>query len=763
MNPESPACHQGSRPRNPAWCIHLTLGLLLVARACLVGAVDGADELHKARELSTQGDLRGALTLLEDMDSLSEPASDLQIDARLLRIDLLRRVGKPAQANKALSELHERLAAGADAQTAFLAQVHRQHALLHFQNGEFEAARGEMGAALALADQLGPDLRASLLNDAAILQQQAGDPAAAITQFTAAAELVMGKDAETSYRINAARAMLEDGRLQASLKEARRIAQRMDDSPHVSTVRHRLALAALLRQAVNRYGADAGYRLAALELLQGTGSDTTADDRHQSLVKGAMAELYADDRQFDAALHFARTALRSAARVDAQDLEYRWEWVLARAFSEQGEPEPAMAAYARAIASLGSLRASLDSFDRNTLDDIIKPLYYEYADLLLRHSAGLERGAGKQRLLSDARATLEALKVAEVQDYFREQCVGDEEVLLDQLAANTAVLYPVLLDDRLELLLTTDAGIEQIAVPAGRSNLVRLVRDFRLNIEANTGTGDYLRQARQLYDLLIRPLEPQLTRLRVETLVFVPDGPLRTIPLAALHDGEAFLIERYAIATAPGVTLIEPRAFAGRSYTTLAGGISESVQGFPALPGVQRELSALAGMLDAEVLENRSFTRDRVQSELQSGNYSIVHFATHGQFRDTYDDSFLLTYDDRLLINDLGRSIQSRSSNREPLELLVLSACETAAGDDRAALGLAGIALKAGARSALATLWEVDDRSAVDIVQAFYDSLSAGGHSRARSLQRAQLQLIHGGSNPHPSQWAPFLLIGNWL
>lgn len=764
MNPEASACPRASPHPNPAWRIHLALALLLMVKACHAVAVENPDALRAVQELSTRGDLRGALTLLENMDApLSRESTAVQIDARLMHVDLLRRIGKLVQANNALSALRAQLDALPDTDTALVAELHRQSALLHSRTGSLHEAQREMRAALALTDQLSPGLGASLRNDAGIIRQQAGDPAGAIAEFTEAARQSIGQDEAITYEINAARAMLEDGRLEDSLDSARRLARRLDTAPVSSTLRHRIALAALYRHAVNRFGADMKYRLSALELLQGADAEALTNYRYQSLLNGHMAELYADDRQFDVAQAFARDALSAAAKESAQDLEYRWEWILARAFRELGESAPALAAYARAIGSLENLRASLETFDPATLDDIIKPLYYEYADLLLRQSADEEAGARKQDLLSDARATLEALKLAEVQDYFREQCVGDEKVLLDQLAANTVVLYPVLLEDRLELLLTTDAGIEQIAVPVERARLVDLVRDFRLNIEENAGTDDYLRQAQQLYDLLLRPLEPELARHRVETLVFVPDGPLRTIPLAALHDGEVFLIERYAVATTPGLTLIEPRPFVGRSYSTLAGGISESVQGFPALPGVQRELSALAGMLDAEVLENRDFTRARVESELQSGNYSIVHLATHGQFRGSYDDSFLLTYDDRLMINDLGRSIQSRAVNREPLELLVLSACETAAGDDRAALGLAGIALKSGARSALATLWEVDDQSATEIVQEFYNSLSQGTHSRARSLQRAQLQLIHSGSNPHPSHWAPFLLIGNWL
>ncbi|MEQ9465231.1 MAG: CHAT domain-containing protein [Haliea sp.] len=756
--------HWLSAVRRGAGRLALCLCLCLALAASTVASAAYEDTLRRAETLAAGGDLNKALALLEETAATASAGiTGTEVEGALLRIDLLRRLGKLSQAMSALTAMEARLAGRQGTGPAETAQLYHQRALLQLQTGDLESAETSILSALALESRLPPELQASMLNDAAVIRLRRGDSSGAIAQFLTAARRVAGGAAEASYRINAARAMLDDGQLGSALDEAERVSQLLPQSAAPSTAPLRIALAALYRDAVNGWGADATYRLAALELLQEAADDASVSRRNLSLGKGNIAQLYADDRQHDVALLYARAALNDAAQANAQDLEYRWEWILARAFAEMGESDSALAAYGRAIVSLRKLRSSLESYDPDTLEEIIKPLYYEYADALLGQTAGLENSAQKQDLLSDTRAALEELKLAEVQDYFGEQCLADEKVLLDQLAVNTVVLYPVMLENRLELLLTTESGIQQISVAVDRDALVALIRDFRLNIEVNTGTGDYLQQAQGLYDLLIRPLEPELQRQRIDTLVVVPDGPLRTIPLAALHDGEAFLIERYAVATTPGLTLIDPQPFAGRSYATLVGGLSESVQGFPALPGVNRELMALEGLFGARVLKNESFTLASVESELQSGNYSVVHFATHGQFADSYDNSFLLTYDDRLQINDLGRNIQARTGTSEPLELLVLSACETAAGDDRAALGLAGVALKAGARSALATLWEVDDESTVEIIREFYASLAAGRESKARSLQLAQLQLIRSGRHPHPSQWAPFLLIGNWL
>ena len=140
-----------------------------------------------------------------------------------------------------------------------------------------------------------------------------------------------------------------------------------------------------------------------------------------------------------------------------------------------------------------------------------------------------------------------------------------------------------------------------------------------------------------------------------------------------------------------------------------------------------------------------------------------MHIATHGQFKNDVSDSFLLTFDDRLTLDRLDEYVGQFRYRDEPLELLTLSACETAAGDDRAALGLAGIAIKAGARSALATLWYINDEASSLLVEKFYEALHDPSVSRATALQRAQLSLLQDRRYRHPGYWSPFLLINNWL
>jgi CHAT domain-containing protein len=233
--------------------------------------------------------------------------------------------------------------------------------------------------------------------------------------------------------------------------------------------------------------------------------------------------------------------------------------------------------------------------------------------------------------------------------------------------------------------------------------------------------------------------------------------------MSALFDGNQFIVEKYAIATTPGISLTLPQPLEVERAHIFAGGVSESVQGFAALPGVPGELANLRSLYGAATLSNAGFSSQSVSQQLASTDFSIVHIATHGHFDSNPQQSFLLAYDDKLTMNALSRSIGTRRLLGQPLELLVLSACETAAGDPRAALGLAGVALRAGASSALATLWQISDTATVEVIDTFYDQVSKPGISKVQALQTAQIKLIEQPRFNHPNYWAPFLLIGNWL
>ena len=194
----------------------------------------------------------------------------------------------------------------------------------------------------------------------------------------------------------------------------------------------------------------------------------------------------------------------------------------------------------------------------------------------------------------------------------------------------------------------------------------------------------------------------------------------------------------------------------------MVNGLSEGVQGFEDLPYVEAEITGITSVYGGKQLVNEGFVKDSVIAELERVPYSVVSFSTHGYFDSNPAESFVLTYDDRLSLDDLERFIRISEFREQPVELIVLSACDTAGGDERAALGLAGIGVKAGARAVLASLWAVNDRSTAVLVPAFFEHLGDGSASKAVALQRAQRAMLRDDRHAHPYHWAAFVLIGNW-
>jgi len=490
------------------------------------------------------------------------------------------------------------------------------------------------------------------------------------------------------------------------------------------------------------------------------------DARARSYALGYLGELYEQGARREEALQFTQRAIVAAQLADAPEILFRWQWQAGRLLRSQGDGEQAMLSYQQAVATLATVRQDLTAGGaRASFRESIGPVYSELADLLLERSASLADPKLAAQHLVDARSTMELFKGAELQDYFQDDCVTALRARtagIDQLAPRTAALYPIILKDRLELLLTLPDGMKRFTARVPADTLTSEIRAFRLLLEKRT-THQYYPHARKLYDWLIAPIAAELDRQQVDTLVIVPDGALRTIPLAALHDGEQFLIARYAVVTTPGLTLTDPRPLPRERARLLLSGLTESVQGFAPLPYVAEELQTIHKIYGGTILQDGQFTLSNMEKGLEQTPYSIVHIASHGQFDSDSEKTFLLTYEGKLSMDKLEQFLSLSKFRTEAVELLTLSACQTAAGDDRAALGLAGVAIKAGARSALATLWTVNDPASALMVSDFYRQLRTPGISKAKALQQAQLGVLKDIRYRHPNYWSAFLLIGNWL
>jgi len=497
-------------------------------------------------------------------------------------------------------------------------------------------------------------------------------------------------------------------------------------------------------------------------------ADKIGDVRTKSYADGYLGHLYETEHRYDEGLQLTRRAIFSAQAASAPESLYRWEWQLGRLLADTGKLDDAITAYYRAAEVLKPIRsevASALSIGLLSGEESIRPLFFEQADLLFQRASLTADPKASEQYLRYARDAIETYKAAELRDYFRDQCVDALQAKLTKLetiSPTTAVIYPIVFSDRTEVLASFSSGMQRYSVPVSSDVLTKEVRAFRRTVEKRT-TLEYLDHAQQLYDWLIRPLESELSRQKIQTLVFVPDGALRTIPFSALHDGKSFLIQQYAIAMTPGLYLTDPRPLNLEKIRTLAGGLISSVQGFPSLPYVAEEVQSVRSLFQADQLINEEFRTGLLEQELRESRYGILHIATHGKFSTNAYDSFLLTFDGKLTMDMLDQLIGLFRYRQDPLELLTLSACQTAVGDDRAALGLAGVAIKAGARSALATLWFINDEASAALVSEFYRQLRDPSVSKAVAIQRAQLKLLNDRVYDHPAYWSPFLLLNNWL
>jgi CHAT domain-containing protein len=505
----------------------------------------------------------------------------------------------------------------------------------------------------------------------------------------------------------------------------------------------------------------------------------------------ALAQLYEDaDRNADA-LKLTDDAIAQLGSEQASDLLIKLEWRRGRILHKLGSDDSALQAYQLAVDRIEAIRQDIpiEYVDgRSSFRVTLEPIYLGLADLLLQRG-GAADAEQRVQLFRRARDTVELIKQTELQDYLGDRCLVENgrPLVSATLPAGTAVLYPVILDKRLELLLETSAGIERRYVEIDSQS----IRDKALAFAANVREArpEYLKQARELYDLILRPLDEVFVRRKIDTLVVVPDGALRLIPMGALHDGERFAITRFAITIAPGLTIASAVKSGKEAGKVLLAGLSEpgpvidklsarnidqltrtgTVRGVRsanlkeglALPGVTEEIEALKGTTHGDRLLNKEFTVARFRSQLGSGSYSIVHIASHAMFSQRAEASFIMAYDDVLTIDELQTLLRADQVQANPIELLSLSACQTAEGDDRAPLGIAGAALKARAGSALGSLWPVDDEATKTLMVRFYTLFTTDGLTKAKALQGAQVEMIQSRAFAHPFFWAPFILVGS--
>jgi len=756
------------------------LGVILALTLVTLGS---ADELPPSEKLFEQGVKafgRGAFE--EAASSWSSAASAYERERKPSgRISALVHL---AQAQSALGQYRQAVGSlGAALELAEqLGDLRRIASIVaglgnaHIALGPPETAELYLSRALSVARQVGDStLTAVILNNRGNLLVTQQKNAEAIAAYKESAELAK----QAGHRLLRARALTNAAavlRQTAAAQESRELLDAASDELRGLEATHETAFALInvglayrdLRPSLPASGDLLLLRAAGALTEAAALADKIGDRRTTSYAWGYLGGLYEAERRHAEALELTRRAILAAQQVNAPESLYRWQWQAGRLLKKLGVVDDAIASYRRAVYTLQAIRQELSigyGPQPTSFRETIGPVYFELVDLLLQRAGTVRTPAEIAPYLIEARETVELFKVAELRDYFRDDCVDtalSKVTKLDVVSQTAVVVYPILLQDRTELLVSLPSGLKRVSVPVGIDRLTQEVRQFRRRLEKRT-TREYLPHAQQLYDWLMRPLEADLKASGIDTLVFVPDGPLRTIPMAALHDGKQFLISKYAMAITPGLNLTDPRPVKREGAKVLAVGVTEAVQGFPPLPNVLAELEALRSLFPVTTLVDREFLVAKFEEKLKEERFTILHIASHGEISSEPGKTFLLAFDGKLTMDRLDQYIGLFKFRDDPLELLTLSACDTAEGDDRAALGLAGVAIKAGARSAVATLWEINDVAAAGLVADFYRGLQDPSISRAAALQRAQVKMLSDPRYEHPGFWAPFLLIHNWL
>ncbi len=370
-----------------------------------------------------------------------------------------------------------------------------------------------------------------------------------------------------------------------------------------------------------------------------------------------------------------------------------------------------------------------------------------------------------------ARDVIEGLQIAELDNYFQDACLTFKKQNIEQIDPTAAVIYTIILPEHLEVILALPGGkLSHYNNLVSQVELEQTVEQLRRYIKEPDRLRDVQLLTNKIYGWLIEPFRQDLAeQQQIQTLVFVLDGVLQNIPMAVLYDGENYLLEKYAIALTPGLRLINPEK-ESINHIALGGGVSQTRQiqdrQFTPLENVQTELSSMQSLVKGKTLLNDQFTQGNLVSQLNENPFSIVHLATHGQFSSDPNNTFILLWDRLMNIKDFSNILHNRNQARSrPIDLLVLSACETATGDKRATLGLAGMAVRTGARSTLATLWQVNDESTSTLMSKFYRYIENNkNYNKAEALRLAQLELWQNQERDWqiPAFWAAYVLIGNW-
>jgi CHAT domain-containing protein len=586
----------------------------------------------------------------------------------------------------------------------------------------------------------------------------------ALDYFEQAERSTQNPTEQLQAKLSQLQLLIEHGQSQDSANLATQIAQQIKTQlPTLSPSRTSLYTAINFVATLNDLE-NPGQLVPLSDLAQLTqqvvkSAQSINDRAAEAYALNQWGQLYDRTHQIPEAQAITQKSLQIARSLQADNLIAQSAWQMGRLEKQQGQRAAAIDYYKEAVKSLQAIRGDLIAVNQDvqfSYRESVEPIYRELVELLVEGQPG-------QVELVQARDLIESLQVAELDNFFREACL-DKAKQINQLDPTATVVYPIILPDRLAVILSTgDQPLRYYSIEQSQDVTNQAITAMYRSLSPVADSRERLARSQQLYDWLIRPAAAAGAFKDTKTLVFVLDGRLRNIPMSALHDGQQYLIENYAVTLSPGLQLMSSRSIAASQSSAIIGGISDARSGFAALPGVETEVNTIARTVSSSTLLNQAFTGHALADRIKDSKADIVHLATHGQFSSRLEDTFLLTWDGRVNVKELSELLRSREGRQsQAIELLVLSACDTATGDDRAALGLAGLAVKSGARSTIATLWPVKDKAAALMMTEFYNNLQKPHVNKAEALRQAQLHLLQKTDFREPFFWSGVVLVGNW-
>ena len=536
-----------------------------------------------------------------------------------------------------------------------------------------------------------------------------------------------------------------------SLLEAESILSILPDS------HHKVSVLIELSQLTEDYDSRSKSILdSAVEIAQ-----KINNPRVSSFAFGAMGKHHESQLQYNKALYWTKQAQFKAQQVQALDSLYQWDWQAARIYNSMKKTKAAIESYERAIAALQSIRTNTTQSQGDPLSKFqsdVEPIYRGLIQLLLSSDSS-------QSKIKQALQTKDLLLLSELENFFEDDCFQLETFTeIDKLAylkkTKTAIVNTIVLSDRTYIIWQMpDGKLKKYVINIARKRLQKLVNQWRFDLE-NKENDNYLALSQQLYKLFLpQEIKLRLNTLKLENLIFVNDGILRNVPMAALHDGKEFLIENYAIANSLGLD-IQVKQSKPKIEKALAFGLTKGINDFPPLPYVKQEIEQLGKIVNEKDFVNDKFTKKNFKQQIESNKSSLVHVATHGQFGGSYENTFLQTYQGKINLAELEETLSTHNINfpNNPILLLVLSACDTATGASRATLGMSGVAARAGVENILGSLWSVNDRQIVALIDNFYHNWIKDELSLSEALRQAQLDLIKS-PDYHPSNWSSMILL----